>query len=281
MIDDLFRGSPEGISYSLFADGGAMWKAGSNFTEVLLEIQKSLNRDEEWSHRWGVESPGKTKAMIFTRKRKIYPQNLKLQGKEIEYTTSFKFLGRTLDRKLNWNQHNRTIKEKCQKDMRLLKIISADKWGADLTSLRRLYCALIRPKLEYAGFHLSTSSNINLLILDRIQFAAARIILGALRCTPTNCLEAEANLMPLSIRRLDQLTKYAARILSNRNDNFEFWSKVIFVDEKSFRSDVSGALHCWRPNGTRYNEEHLNLTRHSGHVSVNMYGWMWATVSVS
>ena len=64
---------------------------------------KSLNRVEEWSHHWGLAvSPEKTKAMIFImKKKKIYRQNLKLHGQEIEYTTSFKFFEVTLDKKLN------------------------------------------------------------------------------------------------------------------------------------------------------------------------------------
>ena len=74
--------SPEGISYPLFADDGVVWKAGSNLTEVLLEMQESLNRVEEWSHSWGLTvSPKKTKAMIVARKRKIHPSKLEITGK--------------------------------------------------------------------------------------------------------------------------------------------------------------------------------------------------------
>lgn len=62
-----------------------------------------------------------------------------------------------------------------------------------------------------------------------------------------------------------------------RNHDFDnFWSRVVFVDEKTFRSDQHGALHCWRPMGTRYRAENLNLTHHSGHVSANLFGWMWS-----
>jgi len=60
------------------------------------------------------------------------------------------------------------------------------------------------------------------------------------------------------------------------NDDFEYWSRVIFVDEKSFRSDATGQMHCWRPRATRYEARHLNLVQRSGHVSANMFGWMWA-----
>ena len=119
----------------------------------------------------------------------------------------------TLDRKLSWVPHITNLRERCQKDQRLLYIISANNWGADFNSLRRLYCALIRSKVEYAGFLVDSAASYHLKKLDRIQYAAARTMLGALKCTPTNTLEAEAFLMPLKYRRKILLTSYAARVL--------------------------------------------------------------------
>ena len=34
--------------------------------------------------------------------------------------------------------------------------------------------------------------------------------------------------------------------------DLEFWSNVIFTDEKTFASTNHGRLHMWRPNNTRY-----------------------------
>ena len=55
-----------------------------------------------------------------------------------------------------------------------------------------------------------------------------------------------------------------------------FGKRVVFVDEKSFRSDQSGRVHVWRPNGTRFSETNVNAVRRSGHISVNMFGWVSA-----
>ena len=80
--------------------------------------------------------------------------------------------------------------------------------------MKKAYSTLILSKLNYAGLLYDTAAKSLLLLLDRVQFAAARILLGALKCTPVSYLEAEANLLPLSLHRKQSLTKYASRILA-------------------------------------------------------------------
>ena len=97
------------------------------------------------------------------------------------------------------------------------KIISRSsgiKWGAKYVTLKRVHNALILSKLDYTGLLYDTEPKSHLLLLDRVQFAAARAILGALKRTPVSDLEAEANLMLLSLHRKQSLTKYVSRILT-------------------------------------------------------------------
>ena len=54
-------------------------------------------------------------------------------------------------------------------------------------------------------------------MLDRIQYEASRLILGALRPTPTNKLEAETDLIPLYLRRQQLLTQYGGRVCTVPN----------------------------------------------------------------
>ena len=61
-----------------------------------------------------------------------------------------------------------------------------------------------------------------------------------------------------------------------RDDHIDYWRNVIFCDEKSFRSDQEGNLHVWRRSGTRYAANNLSIRRKCGHVSLNMFGWMWS-----
>ena len=104
-----------------------------------------------------------------------------MNGLIIDYVPDYKYLGMILDRTLIWKKHIMNLKNKCVNDLRLMKIISYQGWGADGKSLYRLYSALILPKISYGAFFYDTAAKTNLMVVNRIQFEAARIILGALR----------------------------------------------------------------------------------------------------
>jgi ribonuclease HI len=215
MINDIFDGCNPAVQTSLYADDGALWLSHHNLVEGLEIVQEALDQVHRWSQMWGLQiSAIKSKAILFTNKRPKNPNKLTYEGNNIDFCKNVKFLGMTLDRRLAWQPHINNLKERCSKDQRLLRIISANNWGADFVSLRRIYCALIRSKVEYAGFLLDTAAPGHLKTLDKIQFAAVRTMLGALRCTPTNTLEAEADLIPLRYRRQGLLATYATRVLS-------------------------------------------------------------------
>ena len=64
-----------------------------------------------------------------------------------------------------------------------------------------MYVALVRSRIDYACFLYSNAANDHLVKLNRIQYKAIRIITGNHRFTILENLEAEANIMPLSLRR--------------------------------------------------------------------------------
>ena len=214
MINSLFPHSLPVAHYSLYADDGAFWLAARDLATGLRQAQEVLDSLMLWSHQWGLEvSASKTKCMIFTKHRKLATEPLSLNGEPIEYVTRHKFLGMTLDKLMTWKPHITKLAAKVQKDLRLLQIISNYNRGADAVTLRRIYLSLIRTKLDYGDFLYATAAPTNLKKLDRIQYAATRIILGALRCTKVDKLEAEANLMPLSLVRKQHMLAYIGRVL--------------------------------------------------------------------
>ena len=213
MIDDICR-NISGIQYSLYADDCAIWVSGHSLLECTTVMQSALDSIVIWSNMWGLSlTAKKTKAMLFTRRR-VTPLELFLSGSSIEFVKAHPFLGVLLDRAMTWRPHISALRDRCQGDLRLLRVVSAHGWGADFCTLRRLYTALTLSKLDYASFLLISASASSLRILDRIQYAAARTILGVLRCTPVAWLEAEAHLLPLALRRKQMLNMYAARILA-------------------------------------------------------------------
>ena len=215
MIDDIFAEIPCGIKYAIYADDGAMWLPCHKLEEGLGKMQKAIDCIIKWSKKWGlIVSTDKTKCIIFTKKRTKPNMDLKMQEEKIKYVKSVKYLGMWLDKGLTWGKHIDTLKEKCQERIRILKYISHNRWGSSQEKLRLLYKSLILSKIDYGSYLYATAAETHLIKLDRIQYEASRIILGALKPTPTVFLEAEAELMPLKIRRRYLGIKYISKVSS-------------------------------------------------------------------
>ena len=133
---------------------------------------------------------------------------LTLASSPLTYVSQFRFLGLLFDSHLIWRPHCVALSERCAKDIRLLRIVSSRGWGSDSITLRSLYISLIRSKLQYGSLLFHTFTRTTLEVLDRIQYAAARIILGVLQCTPV-LSESALNFLPseftLSVRQLRPL----------------------------------------------------------------------------
>ena len=115
------------------------------------------------------------------------------------------------DSKLTWSHHINNIKTRCQKDLQLMRVISSNR-RADYTTLKKLYTALIRPKIDYGSFLYGQAAKTHLNKVDSIQKSALKIALGALKCTAGYKIEAESDIMPLKHRREELLINYGYRV---------------------------------------------------------------------
>lgn len=214
MLDGIFHSCSHHIEYSMFADDCALWTSGTDMHACIAHLQSALDAISEWSDTWGLNlSVSKMKAMVFTRSN-TPPPPLHLHNTPLDYTPFHKFLGIIFDHRYTFKHHIHSLRDRCSKDLRILRIAAGSGWGADLLTLRKLYESLIRSKLDYASFLFFHAAPSHLLTLDRIQYAAIRTIIGAHRCTPVALLEAEASLMPLRYSRQLLLSQYIARTLS-------------------------------------------------------------------
>lgn len=56
-----------------------------------------------------------------------------------------------------------------------------------------------------------------------------------------------------------------------REDNF---SKIIYTDEKTFKSDKNNYVRVWRPKNQRYKQKYVYHYKLSGHLTAGYWGWM-------
>ena len=74
---------------------------------------------------------------------------LHLYGSPIPVVEESKFLSILFDRKLSFKPYIKYLKDKCLKALNLLKVLSHTSWGADQTTLLKLYRSLVQSKLDY------------------------------------------------------------------------------------------------------------------------------------
>ena len=90
---------------------------------------------------------------------------------------------------------------RCQKSLNIMNVLSHTEWGADRTTLLKLYCSLVRSKLDYGCIVYGSASKTALVRLDPVHNQGLRLSLGAFCSSPVETLYVEAHELPLQIRR--------------------------------------------------------------------------------
>ena len=77
-----------------------------------------------------------------------------------------KFLGLIWDTKLTFEPHIKYLNARCQKSLNVLKVLSRTEWGADQTTLLKLYRSLVWSKLDCGCLVYGSASKTALAKLD-------------------------------------------------------------------------------------------------------------------
>lgn len=204
------------MRYSLYADDSAIWTSSADARRAFGTLQLALDRLSQWSRKNGLYfSAHKSATVLFSAHRHPTPATaLTINGSDIPYVRSFKFLGLVLDNKLNMNLHIEHLKTKCTKRINVLRALCGQQSGADSVTLIRIYKTLVRPVLEYGVEVYASAPRKTLAKLDTIQNECLRIAAGAYRTTPIKLLQGLTGVTPLHLRRQELSLRYWAKINS-------------------------------------------------------------------
>ena len=156
------------------------------------------------------------------RKREEIP-TLFLENSILLYEDQVKYLGIIFDKKLTFADHiNNTVvnvKQRCN----ILKVVSNFNFGADRTTLLRIYQALCLSKIDYGSQVYGSACKSLLSKLDVVHNMALRICTGAFRTSPVDSIYVDSGFPPLFIRREEQGLRYLTRALTSQfNPNFKY-----------------------------------------------------------
>ncbi|CAF0821630.1 unnamed protein product [Brachionus calyciflorus] len=163
-------------------------------------------------------APHKFSYIIFSNGTKNYQNSLrlKLYNQLIPYNPAPTFLGITFDPHFTFKNQIDSVKSQFFNPLNCIKILSNKKWKINLNTLKCVYLALIRSKIDYSSPIISVISENKIRKLESIQNCALRAIFRQPFNQSTNELYNIAKITSIQTR-LSQL-------------NFKFLDKAILFE---------------------------------------------------
>lgn len=211
VMDSLIRElSEEGFRITAYADDLTITVSGKDNKVICAKMNEAMGIMERWctKHRLSV-NPDKTEMMRFTKRHnseaiKITPE-IKLMGKTLKLVESVKYLGITMDPKLNMGKHIKTISDSAIRSLFASRAIVGRKWGLGPSKSMWIYKSIILTRITYGAivWWNSAQKKTKAATLNRVQRIALLMVTGAMRSTPTDTLNAIFNLDSLKLKLME------------------------------------------------------------------------------
>ena len=187
-----------------FADDGALCFRGIDPNTMVDNAQYKLNQAIEWGAQNGLTfCADKTTVVFFTRKynfvKKVLPKvkKIKMNGVEINPSTSMTYLGIILDQKLNWSLHIKTKVSKAIKFLAMIKPAIDYIYGLSPARMLWIYKQILLPRITYGSHVWGHSLTQELKGYNRrAERLALRYFAPIWKTTPTASLEVILNQKP-------------------------------------------------------------------------------------
>lgn len=183
-------------------------------------INFSLGIVARWCRRVHLSvNPDKSFYQVFHKPRVKLPElePVKLFGKQINRACEVKYLGITIDEKLNWKAHIKLAAGKCNRTLFATRKLMTKEWGLNGMQMQWIYRQILIPRMLYgciAWWH-ALSIKSNLKILSKSHRQALVLMTGAVRTTPTDALEALTNNIEIGLKAKQLAANTYIRLSNN------------------------------------------------------------------
>jgi hypothetical protein len=167
------------VELALFADDTAILASSANFNQSIKYSQDQITELTKYHQEWKLKAnPKKTEIIIFSKKQIKLEKIItpKIDNQHIAATNKCKYLGLTLDKKMNFNAHiNQTI-SKANMAIKFTYPVIKHSSKLSVRTKIRLYKSVIRPIITYGCPIWSLTSETNKAKLQRVQNKILKII---------------------------------------------------------------------------------------------------------
>ena len=183
----------------LYADDTKIFRHISSKDDAMA-LQTDISKLEDWAETWLLKfHPDKCHVLSLGKmENTMYTHRYHICGQEMEHVFDEKDLGVTFDSDLSFREH---IANKINKANAITGLIRRSFTFLDCESFTKLYCALVRPHLEYGQSIWSPHLMKDLDAIENVQIRATKLVDGLHNLTYSERLQ-KLNLPTLAYRRL-------------------------------------------------------------------------------
>ncbi|XP_020297733.1 uncharacterized protein LOC109862184 [Pseudomyrmex gracilis] len=242
------------------ADDVVVFYSNPSVSSVARKLNTALDQIQSHLTSLGLQvSPSKSVATFYS----LCPlRNMKwllgkkgvsicMGGVKLNVEWSIRFLGVHIDYSLSWKKHVAETRRKFLLRINILKALAGIRWGSHSSVLLTAYKGLVRSVLEWGCQVMFPRGTREGVVLDRLQYACARVVCGLMRTTPTNVLLDVIGEQPLRCRHKYLVSKYVCRVYARSShplgqileDSCRTWEPVCPASEFGLFS-VYQKLQC-------------------------------------
>jgi hypothetical protein len=199
---------------NLFADDTLLYIAADNLKDAVEKLNEDLRMLSVWLNLNKLKlNVQKTKCMVITFKQNVQTHlyKVKIDGEELEYVDSIKYLGVIIDERLKFNKNVDQIEKKIAKKINFVKRL-----GSKLNKSAKitLYNSIIAPHFDYCSSILFLANEGEISSLQKQQNRIMRTILNCRMTTPIKDMLAR-----LSFLSVEQRVNYNTMTLIYKMEN--------------------------------------------------------------
>lgn len=216
-----------------FADDTASYTSADEYDLIVDRLQLSLDSLLHYFTQWKLKlNASKTESIMFTRHRKPPSKTLKINGYNIPWSDGVRYLGVTLDSKMNWSKHVSKTRIRGAQLMGALSPILNRRSNLSPVNKLRIYTTLVRPCITYACPVWSSTCDSNYSLLQVIQNKALKIAYNTPFYTNLTKLHLIIKLPTLKNFIIKQSRKFYSKNKHNIN-------KLIQIIGQTHKGDLS------------------------------------------
>lgn len=213
--------NPKDTTMYQFADDTAATAQSHRTPTVIRRLQKAANVFSRYFHKWRIKiNPSKSETCLFTRKvaRRHQPRiNISIDGVEVPWANTIKYLGVRLDKRLTYRHHIEDKIKSGEKMIRALYPVIGRSSKLNLEYKILMFKTILRPASLYACPVWSTCAATHIKKLQRLQSKILKLMLNVPVRTSTIEVHQDTG-VELTKDFLTRMTEaFRARGLSNIN----------------------------------------------------------------